>query len=302
MLQIRTDLAKEIVRPEDTIAGVRQEDERFGDVMVSRITIETDAAAKRVGKPKGRYVTIENEGADGDAGVSERIAAELSALLEWLEADAHVLVVGLGNRFVTPDSLGPRTVEKLFVTRHIKRFVPEAAPAGMRLVSAMCPGVLGITGLETVEVVRGLIGQAEPDAVLCIDALISTRATRIASAVQINDSGVLPGAGVGNRQRGLDEGSLGVPVFAVGVPTVVSAATIAAETMRLVETKTGVKDENKALLSIALDNMSPEMRDMVVTPKDVDRLVEDASRLLAEGINRALLNENYDEIEKLMMH
>lgn len=305
MIQLRTDLARETLGMAGAVAGVNQEDEQYGSVTISRIAIETDLAAKRVGKPRGRYITIEGGGAD-DAEEADDIvrciAEELSALLDWLESGSHVLVVGLGNRFVTPDSLGPRTVEKLFVTRHIQKFVPEAAPRGMRLVSAMCPGVLGVTGIETVEVVQGLVGQAHPDAVLCIDALISTRSTRIASAVQINDSGVLPGAGVGNRQRGLDESSLGVPVLAIGVPTVVSAATIAEETVRLIQKHTGVSDQDDTLLSVALESMDEEMRDMVVTPKDVDKLVEDASRILADGINHALLGRHYDEMEQLLMH
>ncbi len=305
MILPRTDLARETLGMSGAVSGVSQEDEQYGGVAISRISIETDQAAQRIEKPRGRYVTIEGDGtedAEMAADIIHCVEKELASLLDWLEPNAHVLVVGLGNRFVTPDSLGPRTVEKLFVTRHIQRFVPEAAPKGMRLVSAMCPGVMGVTGLETVEVVRGLVGQARPDAVLCIDSLISTRSTRIASAVQINDSGVLPGAGVGNRQRGLDEDSLGVPVLAIGVPTVVSATTIAEETVRLIEKHTGVSDQDDMLLGVALESMEPEMREMVVTPKDVDRLVEDASRVLAGGINRALLGRNYEEMEQLLMH
>ena len=303
-MNIRTDLAREALASIESTEGVRRFEENWRDVSLSRILIETERAAKRIGKPIGTYVTIEASAQDRSAStrVSRCIASELMRMLRILPQNAHILVIGLGNREVTPDSLGPRTVEKLFVTRHISRFMKSLAPAGMRPVSAFCPGVLGVTGLETTEVVRGVIAEAEPAAVLCVDELASARSCRITSAVQMNDSGLLPGAGVGNRQRGLDMKSLGVPVFAIGVPTVVYASTIALETIRLIEEKTGVSDQNGALTHLAEELMGEETREGVVTPKDIDALVEDASRRLAEGINHALYGALYEDVRALCLY
>lgn len=300
MSQARTDMAREAFTECADIAGVSESTERIDGVEISRIRVETAEAAKRLGKPLGQYITLEATGDMAMQGetLSACVADELRALLK--DVPGHILVVGLGNREVTPDSLGPRTVEKLFVTRHILDFLPELAPSGMREVSAIVPGVLGVTGLKTAEVVQGVVENVRPAAVLCIDALCSQRAGRIAQVVQINDSGLLPGAGVGNRQQGLNQETLGVPVYAIGVPTVVYASVIAAETVHLIEKQTGVADSGNSLSALAGELIEQNMGDLIVTPKDVDQLVEDASKRLANGINRALHGKNYQELAQLM--
>lgn len=302
MRQIRTDMAREALLRQTGLEGVQEQREAGNGVAVSRIQIETREAAQALHKPIGRYVTIEAE--KELALVSDEMAAcigrELASLLAGVRG--HVLVVGLGNRDVTPDSLGPRTVEKLFVTRHIGAFTPELAPEGMRDVSAMVPGVLGVTGLETLEVVRGVVKSVRPEAVLCVDALCAQRVERITAAVQLNDKGLLPGAGVGNRQQGLNEDTLGVPVFAIGVPTVVFASTIAEETIRLIEAETGVGDAENTLSAFAGALIEKSMGELVVTPKDVDKLVEDASRRIAKGVNLALHGAHCDALSQLLMH
>ena len=302
MQQFRTDMAREALARFTELAGVEEHCEQKDGISVSRIRITSEESADRLGKPVGNYITLEvleDIAAKSDALIA-CIAGELTTLFEAVRG--HVLVVGLGNRDITPDSLGPRTVEKVFVTRHIRAFVPELAPADMRDVSAIVPGVLGVTGLETVEVVQGVIENVRPEAVLCVDALCSERAERITDVVQINDSGLLPGAGVGNRQQGLNRETLGVPVYAIGVPTVVYASAIAAETIRLIEQKTGVADEKSSLSAFAQELIEQNMGEMIVTPKDVDKLVEDASRRLAMGINHALHQRHYDELHALLVN
>ncbi len=286
----RTDMARELYQDNAGMEGVSEETAADGDIEISRIRIESERAAEKLGKPVGRYVTIELPdenvfGPDTQARAVTHIAEELVRLMRGCAPDGEVLVLGLGNRFVTPDSLGPRTVDKILVTRHIQTHVPEAAPEGMRSVSAIAPGVLGTTGVETIEIVGGLIDKLRPAALLCIDALASRRAGRISASIQLSDAGILPGAGVHNRRAGITGESMGLPVFAVGVPTVVDAMTIAGEALRPAELP---------------DRAQDELRDLIVTPKDIDAIIERSSRRLADGINRALLSDCYEEICALM--
>ena len=299
---LRTDLAREAFSAVPDLPGARERVEAVGALTVSTIDIETEEAAARVGKRVGRYVTIEIQ-KDARDDTEATIGCIASALSEML-AGAHrrVLVVGLGNRFVTPDSLGPRTVERIFVTRHIEAFAPELAEPGMRIVSAIAPGVLGTTGIESAEAVRALAAETRPDALLCIDALAASESNRIANTVQLNDSGLLPGAGVGNRQQGLDRETLGVPVYAIGVPTVVYASTIAAEAVHNIAKEAGLGAQSDALERMARAQTDERMGEMVVTPKDVDQLIEGAAKRLAGGINRALHGTQYAHWEALLEH
>ena len=297
-MAMQTDMALEAAARCGDVPGVTQRRERVRGVEITRVCIETPQAAEKLDKPIGRYVTAERgDGAGGEA-FSAVLADELRAMLQGV--DGHVLVVGLGNRFVTPDALGPRTVDGLYVTRHIRAFAPELAPAGMRDVSAVAPGVLGVTGLETAEVVAALTARVQPKALLLIDALVSLRADRIGRTVQMNDSGLLPGAGVHNRQKGIDRGALGIPVFAVGVPTVVHAETIARETARLLAARTGVAGGEGALADMAASLIGSLTGEMVVTPKDVDKLVADAARQLARAINLALHGALCRELSEIL--
>jgi spore protease len=299
MAVLYTDMAYELLDEADMPDGVTMDREEREGLTITRVTILPEGE-KRMGKPSGTYVTL-----DGDRGsettnpdFSKALSKELKALLK--NKKGPVLAVGLGNRMVTPDSLGPRTMEQVFVTRHIHTFLPELAPEGMRQVAAFTPGVLGTTGMETAEVVKSLVAAIKPAAVLLVDALVSLRMERIASVVQLNDRGLLPGAGVGNRQKGLDETTLGVPVVALGVPTVVHASAIARAGMGLVQAHTGMGKEGEPLLAMAEELVEEAYPEVIVTPKDVDKMIGDAARRLADGINLALHGKNYKELHALL--
>lgn len=299
---IRTDLAREAVQLYGEMEGVEQVTQEKDGVTCSSVRVLTETAAKRLNKRIGLYVTVEPamDGRDHTSAVINAIQETLGDMLP--RACRHVLVLGLGNRMITPDALGPRTAEHVFVTRHIATHVPELALPGMRLVSAITPGVLGVTGLETVEVIRGVAHAVRPDALLCIDALAAEEAQHIGRTVQLNDNGLLPGAGVGNRQRELHEGALGLPVLAIGVPTVVSASAIARETARRMALDSGDAAHADAFAALGGQIAEKCMAGMVVTPKDIDKLICDASRRVAEGVNRALHGGQYEELQALLQH
>lgn len=305
MQRYRTDLARESRElAGNDLQGVTQSKEQHGPLLVERIVIETPEAADRLDKPQGRYVTIDAENlSDREPEVftalSERIAEELSKLLDGIPEQADMMVIGLGNRFVTPDALGPETADRIYVTRHIRTNAPELAPQGMRAVSAMAPGVLGTTGMETVEVVKGLVEHAKLAAVICVDALAARSTDRIHRTVQLSDTGISPGSGIGNMRDTLNRETLGVPVIAIGIPMVVYAATIAADTIGMVAQRTGLPD-NEALRALVDEVVREHFGPMIVTPKDIDLLTEDAAEILSNGINRMLHRAYYEEIEALL--
>lgn len=305
MQRYRTDLARESRElAGNDLQGVSQSKEQHGPLLVERIVIETPEAADRLDKPQGRYITIDADNlSDREPEVftalSERIAEELSNLLDGIPEQADMMVIGLGNRFVTPDALGPETADRIYVTRHIRTNAPELAPQGMRAVSAMAPGVLGTTGMETVEVVKGLVEHAKPAAVICVDALAVRSTDRIHRTVQLSDTGISPGSGIGNMRDTLNRETLGVPVIAIGIPMVVYAATIAADTIGMVAQRTGLPD-NEALRALVDEVVREHFGPMIVTPKDIDLLTEDAAEILSNGINRMLHRAYYAEIEALL--
>ena len=307
MQNVRTDLAIEmhemLIEAASEISGVSVKKETQGDICISRIGIDTLKAQRQMGKPIGNYITIEfqnvniAEGEDYEA-LCKVVAKELRSLLN-LKEKSNVLVVGLGNRNITPDALGPQVIRKLMVTRHLLEYIPEEIDEGIRPVCAISPGVLGTTGMETGEIVRGVTDKIKPDAVLVIDALAARSIDRISTTVQICDTGISPGAGVGNKRKALDKSTLGVPVIAIGVPTVIDAATITADTLKMASDNEKAKgkdnyfghlasldpDERYAVLKEAL----PEaLSGFMVTPKEVDLFLERVSRVVANGINLAL--------------
>jgi len=236
---IRTDLALEAherarEENESDIPGIwLQADDSEPGIKVTRLHVQTEEAGRQIGKIPGHYVTIEvpklrdNDTAIEDQ-VADRFSREFASFLERLGiGEEHkVLVVGLGNWNVTPDALGPMVVENLLVTRHLYQLAPESVEEGYREVSALSPGVLGITGIETSEIVFGVVEKTRPDFVICIDALASRALHRVNTTIQISDTGIHPGSGVGNKRKAIDKSTLGVPVIAIGVPTVVYASTI----------------------------------------------------------------------------
>ena len=211
-----------------------------------------------------------------------------------------MLVVGLGNRAITPDSLGPRVVESIYVTRHIKQYMPDALPGPVRAVSAVAPGVLGVTGVETMEIVRGVVEHCKPDLVIAVDALASRRAARISTTVQLTDAGISPGAGVGNNRTGLDRETLGVPVIAIGVPLVVFATTISQDTISLIADETGLHNDEERLKELAAKVIAEHIGELIVTPKEIDSIVADMTRIVADGINMALFGADYGEVRMLI--
>ena len=302
---IRTDLAMEARELHPSLSGVTEESEEHEGVAVTRIALTTDDAAARLEKRKGRYVTLDApelsaRPLDLFERVSRALSNELSRLMEGLGTCENVLVVGLGNRAITPDSLGPRVVESIYVTRHIKQYMPDALPGPVRAVSAVAPGVLGVTGVETMEIVRGVVEHCKPDLVIAVDALASRRAARISTPVPRTDAGISPGAGGGPNRTGVDRETLGVPVIAIGVPLVVFATTISQDTISLIADETGLHNDEERLKELAAKVIAEHIGELIVTPKEIDSIVADMTRIVADGINMALFGADYGEVRMLI--
>jgi spore protease len=308
---LRTDLALELreqAMKDGEIDGV--EVEHLGDatLMVTRLYVTSPQGMHKMGMQEGQYVTIEVPSLRQTdhamhKKVEEAFAHELREMFvrRQLAPSASVLVVGLGNRQVTPDALGPLTIEQVTVTRHWQTFAPAWLAQGYRVVSAFAPGVLGITGMETSEVVSGIVRHLKPDVVIAIDALASRALQRVYTTIQLTDTGIHPGAGIGNKRQGITEQTLGVPVFAIGVPTVVYASTIAHDTLELLartlQAHTKKTKEVLGVLSpltaderlqLVQEVLEPLGHNLVVTPKEVDAFVENMAHTIACGLNKAL--------------
>ncbi|MBR6524497.1 MAG: GPR endopeptidase [Clostridia bacterium] len=292
-MHTRTDLAIERYLDTEDGAGVRHSICRDGSLEISEVEILTADAAKRMGKEKGKYITLSDEALGDTVMDEEKRRALAEALAEKVEAllpiDGCVLVVGLGNRQITADALGSRTVEKMLVTRHMAE--NQSAPlADFRSVCAVSPGVLGITGIETAEMVRGVVEKVHPCAVIAVDALAAREAKRIGTVLQVTDTGICPGSGVGNHRVGLQKSTLGVPVIAVGVPMVVYASTIARDALSyLVEELALPGEEQEQAVDGMVGRVTEKcLGELVVTPRDVDELVGRVASVVALGINMAL--------------
>lgn len=290
------------------IEGIKSDLQSLDGIEISTIEIMSAQAAEKIGKSPGKYITIEATGLrDKNSELEERLTEVLCRQLQEilnLGEESTVLVVGLGNWNVTPDSLGPSVVENLYVTRHIKALYPEKIGPGFRNVCAIAPGVLGLTGIETSEIIYGIVQRLKPDMVIAIDALAARSMHRLNTTIQISDTGIYPGSGVGNRRQGITRETLNIPVIAIGVPTVVDAATLANDVIDLLIT--AIKKEadignNVSQVLSLLDEfekddkhklikevLNPEVGVLMVTPKEVDRLLQDISNLLANGLNAAL--------------
>ena len=270
-------------------AGAPPGESLTGGVERTTVVIDSEEQARALGRPMGRYVTL---------GCPQRMSVELGtrrALSEALgetisamlpQGARTMLVTGLGNRSVTPDALGPRTVERVLVTRHMAGCLPEDVEERMASVCAASPGVLGVTGVETAEVLRGIAAHVRPDAIIAVDALAARSSSRIASTIQVTDTGITPGSGVGNHQRALTRETMGAPVIAVGVPMVVSAWAIASDALLAMN---GDGDVDEEQLTACVERVvTGELGEMIVTPREVDALVERMAGVVAEGINLAL--------------
>lgn len=280
-MAFRTDLAVEAIENHKSAAAlphVRQSDRMLEGFAIHEVRILSEDAAREIGKPQGRYLTLELDALirrEEDA--FPRACKALSTLLRELlprPNDGAVLIAGLGNRMITPDAIGPQTADHVIATRHLVAQSP-AIFADWRPVSALAPGVLGQTGVETGEVICGVLDRVRPAAVIAVDALAAGRLSRLLRTVQLADTGITPGAGVGNARTALNEETLGVPVIAVGVPTVVDGATLAHE----ISSQLGQPDCE------ALDDLS---QPVMITTRDIDREVADISRMIGYAVNMAL--------------
>lgn len=300
MLSGRTDLAMENLNPDSSFPGVEVHRWEESDIQLSEVIICTEEAARQLGKPCGSYLTLEchllrEHDPDARLAMSTLLGEELARMISP-GGDAPVLVVGLGNRGITPDSLGPAVIDKTLVTRHVMNS-PFAA-GHMKSVCAIAPGVLGITGIETVEMVESIARSIHPKAVICIDALAARDSERIGCTIQISNTGIQPGSGVGNHRKPLTKAILGVDVIAVGVPTVIYAATLARDAFALLS---GDEKQEEALGAMERDLLETSLGNLIVTPRDIDAIIKNCAVLIAGGINRALQPElTQAEISQMM--
>lgn len=287
-MNFRTDLASEL-KPdvENKTGGVRASREHYGEMEITTVEVENEIGERLLGKPVGKYICFAlppfMEPADMSLAL-KMIGARLRAMLP--PKRERVLVVGLGNMEITPDALGPKTAQKVLATEHIRRELGEVAGLEkLKSVAVFTPGVLGKTGIESVELIRGAVRSVKPDAVIAIDAFAARESERLGNTVQIASSGICPGSGVGNSRKAVNEETLGVPVISIGVPTVVDASTLVRE----------VAGEN------ALKKVMPFGREMFVTPREIDALIERGSQLISRVLN-SVLQPDYtlEEIQALM--
>jgi spore protease len=291
MSTIRTDLAleaHEFAQNAGGVKGVTNEVSKLGNITVTKVKILDDNGAKALGKPIGTYVTVETPGlceAEGEVfeNTLQTVAQELQDMIKNVK-EGLILVAGLGNDTMTPDALGPRAIKSVLVTRHIAGELSKLEGLeSMRPVAAIAPGVLGQTGVETGEIIKAMVQKIQPSAVIVVDALSSRRASRLGNTIQISDTGIIPGSGVGNNRFAINCESLGVPVISIGVPTVVDAATLVIDVLESAGIPANQTDEKKIK-----DSIEPGGISMFVTPRLVDLIIEHAAKLTGMAINKAL--------------
>ncbi len=249
----------------EAINGVLIDTEKDGNITLTRLSVRNEDGAKEVGKPIGEYVTLDVPDIKYDTesyeAACKKIADEIKRMYSF-NSDTVVLVVGLGNRDITPDALGCEAVSKIIITNHMKKQAPELLGEGMRAVCAIAPGVLGTTGMESLEITKGVTEKLEPDVIIVIDALASADFSRISTTFQLSDAGISPGSGVGNNRDAFTTEALGKKVIAIGVPTVVDAKSIC--------------------------DCEKEGEPMMVTPRDIDLVIQRCAKTVANGINLAI--------------
>ena len=299
----RTDIYKKTNNITENIDGIETIVKEDGNIKITEVRIINENGEKAIGKPMGNYITIDiDKLKDATDEQIEKYGNVLSEELKKL-VDKHVskqdeiLIVGLGNIYVTPDSLGPKVINEIDVTRHLLKYMPEVLDEGTRGVSAVSPGVLGTTGIETLEIITGIVQNIHPKLIIVIDALASRSMERISSSIQLADTGIVPGAGVGNTRRELSEKTLNVPVIALGIPTVVESAVLVNDCLDLFITKLQEKAKSNEYLNRLKqqDNyeeikeaLIPNDYNMIVTPKEIDGLIENMKDVVARGINYAM--------------
>ena len=295
-MNFRTDLAMEAVQLlKQTDSGIKQHKKNVGDLEITQVTIETDAAAQKLGKLKGKYITIELPAfTDNFQNIDDKIEVISKHIRYLLPSEGLIFVVGLGNEAITPDALGPKTIKSILATRHITGEIARSTGLdALRSVAAIAPGVLGQTGIEVSEIIQSIIKKIKPAALIVVDALASLETSRLGTTIQICNTGISPGSGVGNARPGLNQESMGIPVIGIGVPTVVDAQTLARNLLNSDITRYSEKISQKT---------APRGELMMVTPREIDLLIERSSKLLAMSINGALQpNFSVDDIMSLVV-
>lgn len=307
---IHTDLALEEKERFESdhveVQGVILEEEydKEREIRITKVKIETEKGARAMGKPVGTYITMEAPNMavpdeEYHREISEELAKYIKELIKIEKEDYVVLVAGLGNRQVTPDALGPHVVDNLAITRHIVKEYGKYAMGedAVHMTSAIVPGVMAQTGMETLEIIQGIVKETTPDLVIAVDALAARNSKRLNRTIQIADTGINPGSGVGNHRNGITEETIGVPVIAIGVPTVVDAATIVNDTMEnliaALETSETLKGVGVVLqgynatekYELIKELISPHLNGMFVTPKDIDETIKRIGYTISEGLN-----------------
>ena len=310
MYNFRTDLAVEranIYKKANKIEEIdgieTEEDDIDENIKVSRVKITNENGEQAIGKKKGIYVTIDlkdlktvDETEIQKA--SDTLSNELKAIIQnHVSFKDDIMVVGLGNMYVTPDSLGPKVINEIDVTRHIIKYLPQYIDENARPVTAISPGVLGTTGIETYEILKGIVDNVKPKLLIVIDALASRSIERISSTIQISDTGIVPGAGIGNTRQEISEKTLGIPVVALGIPTVVESAVLVNDCLDLLIEKMQNEAKSNVFLNqlkeqdnyeTIKDTLNPQNYNMIVTPKEIDELIENMKDIVARGINMSL--------------
>ncbi len=310
MYNFRTDLALERrdiyqkINNLQEVDGIESTEEQINEnIKVSRVKITNQNGEQAIGKPMGNYITIDVKklkiATDEDIQkTAETLTNELKKIIDiHTDKQGDILIVGLGNIYVTPDALGPKVINEIDVTRHIIKYLPQYVEEGTRPVSAISPGVLGTTGIETVEILKGIVDNVHPKLLIVIDALASRSIERISSTIQISDTGIVPGAGVGNTRQEISQASLGIPVVAIGIPTVVELATLVSDGIDIFIGRLQEKAEsNEYLNKLQQNDKYEEVKEalnvgeynMIVTPKEIDDLIENMKDIVARGINFAV--------------
>ena len=311
MYNFRTDLAserREIYQKANNLSneidGIESTKEEINEnIKVERVKITNEDGEKAIGKPLGNYITIDVKKLkiaqeEEIKKAAETLSNELKKIIDThIDKQGEILVVGLGNIYVTPDSLGPKVINEIEVTRHIINYLPQYVEEGTRMVSAISPGVLGTTGIETVEILKGIVDNINPKLAIVIDALASRSIERISSTVQLSDTGIVPGAGVGNTRSEISQKTLGIPVIAIGIPTVVETAVLVNDSLDLFIQK--LQDEaksNEYLNKLKEEDNYQEIKEallpkdynLIVTPKEIDDLIENMKDIVVQGINQSL--------------
>ena len=300
----RTELYKKANNIENEIEGVEANEEEINNnIKLTRVKILDEKGEQALGKRKGTYITIDMKnmkymGNDEIQSASEVLSKELKNMIEeHVGLEDEILVVGLGNIYVTPDALGPKVINEIDITRHLLKYVPQYLEKNTRPVSAISPGVLGTTGIETAEILKGIVENVKPKLMIVIDSLASRSMKRISSTIQLADTGIVPGAGVDNARKELTKDTLGIPVIAIGIPTVVETAVVVNDCLDVFIEKLQQEAKSNDYLNKLKEEdnyeeikeaLIPKEFNFIVTPKEIDGLIENMKDVVARGINMSL--------------